>query len=299
MVQNNKHQNVLLTSRGGSEDFLRPVKTQEFAKKDECVVSPMTPKFRGVRMRQWGKWVSEIREPNKRSRIWLGSFPTAEMAARAYDAALVCLRGPNASLNFPNSPPASLPRWNTPRDIQIAAAAAAAAAGPCTPLAFPHPVALSLSDQLEIIKDEARHSLECDEPATSEESDTSGQLAARKESRKKCAKEEELDCSGESPPPLLTLEDIDIMWNNSDIVDLELPPLDPDIGIAIRNSPGLKVDAAKQWKIEIPRRSPLVGLNSTVLRSPSSCRHSPEFNDSPHWLNSLWGCDSPGSAIAT
>lgn len=87
--------------------------------------------FKGVRKRAWGKWVSEIREPNKRSRIWLGSFPTAEMAARAYDAAVVCLRGSNATLNFPDSPPSSLPpHCLSSRDIQAAAAAAAAAAAP-------------------------------------------------------------------------------------------------------------------------------------------------------------------------
>ncbi|KAK4277283.1 hypothetical protein QN277_015300 [Acacia crassicarpa] len=61
-------------------------------------------KYKGVRKRKWGKWVSEIRLPNSRERIWLGSFDSPEKAARAFDAALYCLRGPNASFNFPDTP---------------------------------------------------------------------------------------------------------------------------------------------------------------------------------------------------
>ncbi|KAK7383426.1 hypothetical protein VNO78_29105 [Psophocarpus tetragonolobus] len=60
--------------------------------------------YKGVRKRKWGKWVSEIRLPNSRERIWLGSYDTQEKAARAFDAALFCLRGRSASFNFPDTP---------------------------------------------------------------------------------------------------------------------------------------------------------------------------------------------------
>ncbi|CAL9206257.1 unnamed protein product [Musa hybrid cultivar] len=84
------------------------------------------PVYHGVRERNGGRWVCEVREPRKKSRIWLGTFREPEMAALAHDVAAIALRGGSAQLNFPDLAGA-LPRARStaPDDVRRAAAKAA------------------------------------------------------------------------------------------------------------------------------------------------------------------------------
>ncbi|KAL9235453.1 hypothetical protein vseg_010211 [Gypsophila vaccaria] len=76
------------------------------------------PIYRRVRQRDGGKWVCEDREPCKKSRIWVGTYPTADLGAKAYDVAALALRGEQAVLNYPNSAQlAPKPKSTSPRHI--------------------------------------------------------------------------------------------------------------------------------------------------------------------------------------
>ncbi|TKY55350.1 Dehydration-responsive element-binding protein 1C [Spatholobus suberectus] len=87
------------------------------------------PVYRGVRRRNNDKWVCEVRVPNDKStRIWLGTYPTPEMAARAHDVAALTLRGKSACLNFADSAwRLPLPASTNAKEIRRVAAEAAVA----------------------------------------------------------------------------------------------------------------------------------------------------------------------------
>ncbi|GMJ11697.1 hypothetical protein like AT1G71520 [Hibiscus trionum] len=80
-------------------------------------------KYKGVRRRRWGKWVSEIRVPGSQERLWLGSYSTPEGAAIAHDIAFYCLRRPSSlnALNFPTMLPPNVNANMSPKSVQRAA----------------------------------------------------------------------------------------------------------------------------------------------------------------------------------
>ncbi|KAI3767556.1 hypothetical protein L2E82_17765 [Cichorium intybus] len=97
--------------------------SDDVSSSNNCTSRSAEKRYKGIRCRRWGKWVSEIRVPGTQDRLWLGTYTTPEGAAVAHDVAAYCLRGATSlhKLNFPSMLPPTARTDLSPRSVQKAA----------------------------------------------------------------------------------------------------------------------------------------------------------------------------------